>query len=60
MNNTLKAIVKKHVLKYPTMTTVDLRNAVSELATILEQTVQHTLREDLKMPSRHAAMKARG
>ncbi len=57
MNNMMVGIVKRQIAKYPTMTALDLKQTVAELATVSEQTIQQSLQKDLKMPSRHAAQK---
>jgi hypothetical protein len=39
------------------MTAVEIQRSLAELRVVSEQTIQHTLQIDLKMPSRVAAMK---
>jgi hypothetical protein len=52
----LKTIGKRHVFKYPMMTTTELWRSVVKLQMISEETIQQTVPIDLKMPSQAVAI----
>jgi hypothetical protein len=54
--NVLKSL-KRQVSNYPYMTPGQLRATVPDVANLFDRSVQHALQEDVKIPSRVAALK---
>jgi hypothetical protein len=57
VDKTLKANLKRLVMKYSKITFSELQTSVAELRVVSKQTIQHTLQDHLKMPWCVAAMK---
>jgi transposase len=50
-------MIRRQIMKYPSMTASDLRQTVPELAFLSDRTIQRSLQKHLNIPSRCAAQK---